>query len=86
MARIIQLHDGGFTWKDVSTIIETGSPKITFKAVRLFSSYTLYDHFPEGYWAWWRCRKGYYDLKRILEREAKVLARANHAGTPAPSA
>ena len=86
MARIIQLHDGGFTWKEVSIIVEGMSEKITFKATRLFSSFTLYDHFPEGYWAWWRCRKAYYDYRKIVEREAKVLARANHAGTPAPSA
>ena len=86
MAQIVQLHDRGFTWKEVSTIIETWSPKITFKAIRLFSSFTLYDHFPKGYWAWWRCRLAYYTYKKIVEREAKVLARANHADAPAPSA
>ena len=86
MARIVQLHDGGFTWKEVSIIIETMSPKIMFPATRLFSSYKEYTKFPEGYWAWWRCRKAYYDYRKIVEREAKVLAKANHADTPAPSA
>ncbi len=74
MARIIQLHVGGFTWKEVSVIVETWSPKIQFPATRLFSSYREYNHFPKGYWAWWRCRLAYYVYKKILEREGVSAA------------
>jgi len=80
MARIIQLHDGGFTWREVSIIVDGWSEKITFKAVRLFSAYTLVDHFPKGYWAWWRCRLAYHVYKKILEREGVSAAQIEAIG------
>ena len=82
----IMLHKR-FIWKEIAPVIEQMAQSVRFPATRLRSKATLYTQYPVGYWKHWdTLQKRCHSYERRLAHEQAVLARANHAGTPAPSA
>jgi DNA invertase Pin-like site-specific DNA recombinase len=86
LEEIIKLHEQGWTWKQVGILIEARARSVRFPATRVTHRATLMDHYPVGFWAGEACRKKVRQYLRTVAHEQAVLARANHADTPAPSA